>query len=89
MENIRALAMLQLLLGNIGRPGAGCPALRGHANVQGATDFAVLYQDLPGYHPMPLRDPHPDLTSYLEKTTPRRATSTVNRPKWVISMPKA
>ena len=88
VENIRALAMLQLLLGNIGRPGGGVTALRGHANVQGATDFAVLYQDLPGYHPMPLRDPHPDLTTYLEKTT-AKAGFTVNRPKWVISMLKA
>ncbi len=88
VENIRALCMLQLLLGNIGRPGGGVVALRGHANVQGATDLAVLYQDLPGYHPMPLRDAHPDLKTYLEKTTPKSGF-VVNRPKWVISMLKA
>jgi formate dehydrogenase major subunit len=88
VENIRALAMLQLILGNIGRPGGGVVALRGHANVQGATDLAVLYQDLPGYHPMPLRDAHPDLKTYLEKTTPKSGF-VVNRPKWVVSMLKA
>jgi len=88
VENIRALCMLQLLLGNIGRPGGGVVALRGHANVQGATDLAVLYQDLPGYNPVPLRDAHPDLKTYLEKTTPKTGFP-VNRPKWVISMLKA
>ncbi len=88
VENIRALAILQLLLGNIGRPGGGVVALRGHANVQGATDLAVLYQDLPGYNPMPLRDAHPDLKTYLEKTTPKTGFP-VNRPKWVVSMLKA
>jgi formate dehydrogenase major subunit len=87
-ENIRSLCMLQLLLGNIGRPGGGVTALRGHANVQGATDLAVLYQDLPGYHPVPLRDAHPDLKTYLEKTTPKSGF-VVNRPKWVVSMLKA
>ncbi|OGK81244.1 MAG: formate dehydrogenase-N subunit alpha [Candidatus Rokubacteria bacterium GWC2_70_16] len=88
VENIRALCMLQLLLGNVGRPGGGVVALRGHANVQGATDLAVLYQDLPGYHPTPLRDAHPDLKTYLEKTTPKSGF-VVNRPKWVVSMLKA
>src|SRR5205807_1533527 len=66
VQNIRALCMLQLLLGNIGRPGGGVTALRGHANVQGATDLEVLYHELPGYLPMPLRDAHPDLKTYLE-----------------------
>jgi len=88
VENIRALCMLQLMLGNVGRPGGGVTALRGHANVQGATDLAVLYQDLPGYHPVPLRDAHPDLKTYLEKTTPKSGFA-VNRPKWVVSMLKA
>ena len=45
VQNIRALCMLQLLLGNIGRPGGGVTALRGHANVQGATDLEVLYHE--------------------------------------------
>ncbi len=61
VQNIRALCMLQILLGNIGRPGGGVVALRGHANVQGATDLELLYHELPGYLPMPLRDAHPDL----------------------------
>ena len=88
VQNIRALCMLQLLLGNVGRPGGGVVALRGHANVQGATDLAVLYQDLPGYLPMPLRDAHPDLKTYLEKETPK-TSFWVNRPKFFISLLKA
>ena len=46
---IRTAAILQLLLGNIGRPGGGINALRGHANVQGATDHAIVAGILPGY----------------------------------------
>src|SRR5947199_16017 len=69
VENIRSLCMLQLLLGNIGRPGGGVTALRGHANVQGATDLELLYHELPGYLAMPLRDAHPDLKTYLETET--------------------
>lgn len=88
VENIRALAMLQLLLGNIGRPGGGIVALRGHANVQGATDLELLYHELPGYLPMPLRDAHPDLKTYLEKETPKGGFWT-NRPKFMVSLLKA
>ena len=50
---IRASAVLQLLLGNIGRPGGGILALRGHATIQGSTDIATLYNILPGYLPTP------------------------------------
>ena len=50
---IRTAAILQLLLGNIGRPGGGILALRGHANIQGSTDIPTLYNILPGYLPMP------------------------------------
>src|SRR5687767_13547194 len=88
VENIRALAMLQLLLGNIGRPGGGIVALRGHANVQGATDLELLYHELPGYLPMPLRDAHPDLNTYLEKETPKGGFW-INRPKFMVSLLKA
>ena len=88
VQNIRALCMLQLLLGNIGRPGGGVTALRGHANVQGATDLEVLYHELPGYLPMPLRDAHPDLKTYLEKETPKGGFW-VNRPKFMVSLLKA
>src|SRR6267378_644177 len=88
VENIRALCMLQLLLGNIGRPGGGVTALRGHANVQGATDLELLYHELPGYLPMPLRDAHPDLKTYLEKETPKGGFWT-NKPKFMVSLLKA
>ena len=50
---IRTAAILQLLLGNIGRPGGGINALRGHANVQGATDHAIVAGILPGYLKVP------------------------------------
>jgi formate dehydrogenase major subunit len=88
VENIRALCMLQLLLGNIGRPGGGVVALRGHANVQGATDLELLYHELPGYMAMPLRDVHPDLKTYLEKETPKGGYWT-NKPKFFVSLLKA
>jgi formate dehydrogenase major subunit len=88
VENIRALCMLQLLLGNIGRPGGGVTALRGHANVQGATDLELLYHELPGYLAMPLRDQHPDLKTYLEKETPKGGFW-INKPKFMVSLLKA
>jgi formate dehydrogenase major subunit len=50
---VRSAAILQLLLGNIGRPGGGILALRGHASIQGSTDIPTLYDLLPGYIPMP------------------------------------
>lgn len=53
VQIIRAAAVLQLLLGNIGRPGGGILALRGHASIQGSTDIPTLYDILPGYLPMP------------------------------------
>ena len=53
VQIIRTAAILQLLLGNIGRPGGGILALRGHASIQGSTDIPTLYDILPGYLPMP------------------------------------
>ena len=50
---IRTAAMLQLLLGNVGRAGGGVNALRGHSNIQGATDMAGVFDILPGYLKMP------------------------------------
>ena len=88
VQQIRALCMLQLILGNIGRPGGGVVALRGHSNVQGATDFGTLYHMLPGYPAAPLQGPHPTLTDYLEKTTPKGGYW-VNNPKFVVSLLKA
>ena len=52
VQYIRTAAILQLLLGNIGRPGGGIMALRGHASIQGSTDIPTLFDLLPGYLPM-------------------------------------
>ena len=63
---IRAAAIIQLLLGNVGRPGGGVLALRGHACIQGATDIPVLFDMLPGYLPQPRAVPgHATLAQYL------------------------
>ena len=60
VQIIRAAAILQLLLGNIGRPGGGILALRGHASIQGSTDIPTLYDILPGYLPMPTHNTDDD-----------------------------
>jgi len=90
---IRTAAIVQLLLGNIGRPGGGINALRGHANVQGATDHAIVAGILPGY----LKVPQPAQTSladHLKDSTPRplvRDTENYwgNYPKFFVSQLKA
>ncbi len=63
---IRAGSIIQLLLGNIGRPGGGIYALRGHASIQGSTDIPTLFSLLPGYLPMP-DTTHENLAGYLEE----------------------
>ena len=68
-QYIRTAAILQLLLGNIGRPGGGIMALRGHAAIQGSSDIPTLYNLLPGYLPMANAEGYPDLAAYLEKHT--------------------
>jgi formate dehydrogenase major subunit len=70
VQNIRAAAILQLLLGNIGRPGGGILALRGHANIQGSTDIPTLYNILPGYIPTPHADSAASLEAYVEAVAP-------------------
>src|SRR3954453_2742142 len=70
VQNIRAASIIQLLLGNIGRPGGGILALRGHANIQGSTDIPTLFNLLPGYLPMP-RAAQADLTAYLDRLRAR------------------
>ena len=60
VQIIRAASILQLLLGNIGRPGGGIMALRGHASIQGSTDIPTLYDILPGYLPMPTHNADDD-----------------------------
>ncbi len=66
VQYIRGAAIIQLLLGNIGRPGGGIMALRGHASIQGSTDIPTLFNLLPGYLPMPKVGEHDDLPSYLD-----------------------
>lgn len=66
VQNIRAACVLQLLLGNIGRPGGGIQALRGHASIQGSSDIPTLYNLLPGYLAMPHAATHLTLDRYIE-----------------------
>jgi formate dehydrogenase major subunit len=63
---IRTASIVQLLLGNIGRPGGGVMALRGHASIQGSTDIPTLFNLLPGYLPMPNESSGENLAVYLE-----------------------
>lgn len=70
VQMIRAAAILQLLLGNIGRPGGGILALRGHASIQGSTDIPTLYDILPGYMPMPFfEEDGTSLQKFIQKHT--------------------
>ena len=64
VQYIRTAAIIQLLLGNIGRPGGGIMALRGHASIQGSTDIPTLYNLLPGYLPLPRAQHDHDLKTY-------------------------
>ena len=67
VQMIRTAGILQLLLGNMGRPGGGIMAMRGHSTIQGSTDLATLYDVLPGYLPQPYADEeHETLDSYVE-----------------------
>ena len=93
---IRTAAMLQLIMGNVGRAGGGVNALRGHSNIQGATDMAGIFDILPGY----LKVPTPsdvDLKTYLARITPKSAKPSEwdsfnywsNTPKFMVSFLKA
>jgi len=64
-QMIRTAAILQTLLGNIGRPGGGIMALRGHASIQGSTDIPTLFNILPGYLPMPQASQHQSLDEWV------------------------
>src|SRR5436309_453805 len=89
VQIIRTAGILQLLLGNIGRPGGGIMAMRGHASIQGSTDVPTLFDLLPGYLPQPVADDrHDDLESYIEHEgmTPGYW---VNFRKFVVSLLKA
>ena len=65
VQYIRAASILQALLGNIGRPGGGILALRGHASIQGSTDIPTLFDLLPGYIPMPHAHTNEDLDAFV------------------------
>jgi len=65
VQYIRAASILQSLLGNIGRPGGGILALRGHASIQGSTDIPTLFNLLPGYIPMPHAHANEDLDTFV------------------------
>ena len=93
---IRTAAILQLLLGNVGRAGGGVNALRGHSNIQGATDMGGVFDSLPGY----LKVPSPadaDLAAYLKRITPTSSKPAPwdsfnywsNTPKFAVSYLKS
>ena len=89
VQMIRTSGILQLLLGNIGRPGGGIMALRGHANIQGSTDIPTLYNLLPGYLAMPsaLRGEY-DYQTYMEHNN-QDAGWWVHYPEYFVSLMKA
>jgi formate dehydrogenase major subunit len=93
VQMIRAAAILQLLLGNVGRPGGGVNAFRGHSNIQGATDTAGTFEILPGYLKTP-QGQWASLKEYLDANTPKPlATASMNywenTPKFMVSLLKA
>ncbi len=89
VQIIRAAGILQLLLGNIGRPGGMIMAMRGHASIQGSTDIPTLYDLLPGYIPQPAVDPgHESLEEYVShEGLPTGYWA--NTKKFVVSLLKA
>jgi formate dehydrogenase major subunit len=91
VQIIRCAGMLQALLGNIGRPGGGVLALRGHATIQGSTDIATLYHSLPGYLNMPdARKNHDTFKDFiLTEAVPLATSYWGNYPKFAVSYFKA
>ncbi|WP_026341908.1 formate dehydrogenase [Actinomadura atramentaria] len=87
-QYIRAASVLQLLLGNIGRPGGGIQALRGHASIQGSSDIPTLFNLLPGYIPMPHAHAHEDLDAFVEATKADRGYWS-NMRAYLVSLLKA
>ena len=86
---IRTAAILQLLLGNIGRPGGGIMALRGHASIQGSTDIPTLFNLLPGYLPMPFVTAT-TLQEYLDGiASPQQKGFWANADAYTVSLLKA
>jgi formate dehydrogenase major subunit len=95
-QMIRTAAMYQLLMGNVGRAGGGVNALRGHSNIQGATDMAGVFDILPGYLKVPV-PADTDFAAYLKRTTPTSAKPKEwdsynywsNTPRFAVSFLKA
>ena len=95
-QMIRTAAMYQLLMGNVGRAGGGVNALRGHSNIQGATDMAGIFDILPGYLKLPTAA-DADFAAYLKRTTPISSKPKEwdsfnywsNTPKFAVSLMKA
>ncbi len=92
-QMIRTAAMVQLLLGNVGMPGGGMNALRGHSNIQGLTDLGLLSNLLPGYLTLP-GEKETDYQAYIEKRTPKplrpnQLNYWSNYPKFHVSLMKA
>ena len=89
VQTIRTAGILQLLLGNVGRPGGGIMAMRGHSSIQGSTDVSTLYDLLPGYLPQPVADEsHESLDSYCAKEG-MPTGYWANFPEFVVSLLKA
>ena len=90
VQYIRGAAILQLLLGNMGRPGGGIMALRGHASIQGSTDIPTLFNILPGYLPMPVAGEHDDFSDYLAAVhEPGQKGFWANADAYAVSLLKA
>jgi formate dehydrogenase major subunit len=95
-QTIRTGSILQLLLGNVGRPGGGVNALRGHANVQGATDLAISWDTLPGYLGPPSAGDG-SFAGWMKRTTPTPSKPSDwqsmnylgNTPRFAVSLQKA
>ncbi len=92
-QNIRTMAMIQLLLGNMGMAGGGVNALRGHSNIQGLTDLGLLSTSLPGYLTLP-SEKQADLQTYLAANTPKATLADQvnywgNYPKFFVSLMKS
>jgi formate dehydrogenase major subunit len=88
VQYIRSAAILQSLLGNIGRPGGGILALRGHASIQGSTDIPTLFNLLPGYIPMPHAHENETLDDFLEADAAQKGYW-ANMRSYTVSLLKA
>ncbi|MBV9314498.1 MAG: molybdopterin-dependent oxidoreductase [Pseudonocardia sp.] len=87
-QYIRTASILQALLGNIGRPGGGILALRGHASIQGSTDIPTLFNLLPGYIPMPHARSNTDLDSFVAAESTHKGYW-ANTRSYLVSLLKA